>query len=269
MKVFDSNRRVPLHRTLGNNALFYALALALAYGVKAHYSEASPEQLAWVLAPTAKLADILFGIPFEFETGTGYICRERGLIIAPACAGVNFMLMCFSVSVFPFVHRFGKSAAKLAWLSGSTAVAFVVSTSVNALRIFISMRLYEEQLFGAWIDPGRLHRIGGIAVYLGALCIVCFFVEKAADALGRLAFFEPPNLTSGPAPRKWRKTFFATAPVVVYVSMTIAVPLLNKGISTIDPVFAEHCAAVLSACLVVFAAFFLVQCVFLGRRRRR
>ncbi len=254
-------------RTMENNAFFYALALALAYGVKSHYSAASPEQLLWVLGPTAKLANLLFAIPFEFETGTGYISRERGIIIVPACAGVNFMLMCFSVSVFPFVHRFGKGAARMSWIACSTLVAFVAGVGVNALRIFASTRLYESQPLGAWIDPADLHRIGGIVVYLGALCLVYSILEKTVGFLGRLAFFEPPRQAPGPLPEngRGRRILFATIPAAVYVSMTVAVPLLNKGPSIIDPVFVEHCAAVLTACLVVFTAAFLVQCVFSRR----
>ena len=246
MKEPNPNESLTFCRILENNAFAYLIAFALAYALKWHYSTASPEQLAWALTPAAKLTEALFRIPFDFETGTGYICRERKIIIAPACAGVNFMIMCFSISIFPFIHRFQKLTVRFAWFSASIAIAFVFATSVNAIRIFFSLYLFENDISGAWTDPGALHRINGIVVYLAALYLLFTLLEKAADALEGRCFAERPGDRST-VPQNGRKILLWMAPLVAYVFLTIIVPLLNKGASRIDALFLEHCIMVASA----------------------
>ena len=89
-----------LLQNAGGQAAFYLIAVLLALAVKHHYSRAYPEDLNWILKPTAGLASFLCGDTFRFEAGKGYVCHERRVIIAPACAGVNFMLMAFGMAVF-------------------------------------------------------------------------------------------------------------------------------------------------------------------------
>lgn len=268
MKELNPNKSLTFCTILKNNAFAYSLALALAYAFKWHYSMASPEQLAWALTPAAKLTEALFQIPFDFETGTGYICRERKIIIAPACAGVNFMIMCFSISIFPFIHRFRELKVRFAWLSASIAIALIYATSVNAMRIFFSLYLYETGISGAWIDPGKLHRINGIIVYLAALYLLFTILEKAADSLEGRRLPERPGDRSS-LPQNGRKMLLWMAPLVAYVFLTIMVPLINRGTSRSDALFLEHCVTVASACLVVLSAVFLLKYFLSWRIKKR
>ena len=77
-----------MKRLILENALFYLLALLTLYGLKYHYSRAGSEDLKWILAPTTAMVQGVSGMRFEHEAHTGYVNRERRVIIAPACAGV-------------------------------------------------------------------------------------------------------------------------------------------------------------------------------------
>ena len=85
------------------NGVFYVIALLIAFGLKYHYSRASSEDLAWILRPTAGVVEQISGIHFEKEEGTGYINREHRIIIVPSCAGVNFLIIAFCMTVFSFI----------------------------------------------------------------------------------------------------------------------------------------------------------------------
>ena len=249
-----------------SNILFYAMALALCYVLKRHYSAAGPEELLWILAPVANLTELVFGIPFEFESGAGYVCFRRGVVIAPACAGVNFLIMCFSTAVFPFLHRLRDTRAKWFWFFGAVAAAYAFALGINAFRIFLSARIFEADFFG-WpsehrlFDHQEMHRIAGILTYLSALCVFCGTAGKINTALVRFSEHRTP--TGERIDRNLRPNIFPNpAPFVVYLLLAIAVPLLNSGLKKQAPLFPEHCATVASLCLVVFAAWSLTRIAF-------
>src|SRR5262249_47571267 len=72
-----------------------AAAVGLPYGVKAFYSHAGADELLWVLAPSAWLARVVGGVDLVYEQGAGFISHAHRLVVGPACAGVNFLIICF------------------------------------------------------------------------------------------------------------------------------------------------------------------------------
>jgi hypothetical protein len=53
------------------NAIFYLIALLIAFGLKYHYSRAGSDELSWILAPTASVVEHVSGIRFENEPAPG------------------------------------------------------------------------------------------------------------------------------------------------------------------------------------------------------
>jgi exosortase K len=98
----------------------WGTALVAAYGLKLHYSRAAAEDLAWILAPTARAVGWLRG-----ETLTlipeGWAPPDGSYVIAPACAGVNFMIVALTVSVLGFAHRLRSPGRRLSWWLASLA----------------------------------------------------------------------------------------------------------------------------------------------------
>ena len=77
-----------------------ALTLLIMLLLKRHYSLAGADQLDWMLAPTARLVSWFTSAQPVLERGVGYVDFTRGIIVAPACAGINFMIMASLIVFF-------------------------------------------------------------------------------------------------------------------------------------------------------------------------
>lgn len=176
-----------------------------AYALKLHYSRAAAGDLAWILAPTARAVGWLRG-----ETLTpgprGWMAPDGSYVIAPACAGVNFLILVLTVSVLGFAHRLRSPGRRLSWWIGSLLGAYVLTIAVNTLRILAAVELYRIGPV-TWLTREQEHRLLGTVLYLGALWGVFCLLDRltASGTRSKLAFLVPG----------------------AYLGMTVVVPLLS------------------------------------------
>ena len=97
----------------------WGTAVLAAYGLKLYYSRASAEDLAWILVPTARAVGWLRGETLTLIPGAGWAPPDGSYFIAPACAGVNFMILVLTVSVLGFAHRLRSPGQRLALVARS------------------------------------------------------------------------------------------------------------------------------------------------------
>lgn len=197
--------------------------LICAYALKHFYSTAEPDQLRWILAPTARIIQLLTGVSFAFEPGAGYLNREHLILIAPACSGINFLITAF------VMLSFLRLAEGKGWLSipASALMAYAATLLTNAVRITLSMQLQKAQLTAGWLDAARVHRIEGIVIYFGFLLVL--FVCGSS----------------------FRRNLWI--PVIVYYIAAIGVPFLNGAFRQGSP-FWEHIAFVFILPMLVLLA---------------
>lgn len=248
MKKF--NQIVPL-------SLAYLPVLLIAAGLKYHYSRAAADELFWMLSPSAALTEALGGLIFIKECGTGFVNYEHHAIIAPACAGINFMITAFCAAVLGFLHRLSTYRRQLVFTAASLAGAYCLTILVNAFRILMSIRLYQADIYGSWLTPETAHRILGIVIYLAAL----YGFYRSTGFLVR-RFSVGVDL--------WKHNVFL--PFVCYLAMTIGLPLLNGVLHKNPAGFKMHCQTVLVVGLIMLATagwirFYLNRWI-LGRRQR-
>lgn len=230
------------------NGIFYVLTLLIAVGLKYHYSQASSDDLEWILKPTTAIVEGVSGFNFEKETYTGYINREHCIIIAPSCAGVNFFLIAFCMTVFSYVHCFKQPEAKCLWMNGSFGVTYLLTLLVNALRIILSIYLYQADIYSGWLTQERLHRIEGVLVYFVFLCVFHLIIRKVIQY-----YADVKNL-------KYMNWIYAgLIPLCWYILITVFVPLLNASHYGNVRHFIEHCSVVLAVCFTVFLLVFFIQ----------
>lgn len=148
--------------------LSWGTAIAAAYGLKLAYSRASAADLGWILVPTARAVGWLRGETLIFSPGAGWVAPDGSYRIAPACAGVNFMILVLTISVLGFAHRLRSPRARLGWWLASLAGAYVLTIVVNTLRIVAAVELYRLGPV-AGLTPEAAHRLLGILIYLGAI----------------------------------------------------------------------------------------------------
>ncbi len=186
-------------------AATWAVAAAAALGLKAFYSTANAEQLRFMLAPTTALVEAAGGYSFDWTSG-GYLSGELHYMIAPVCAGVNFLIVAYCALVLGLVRPRRSPWQNVGLLFGSAAAAYLTALAANALRILVAIPLWTHRVgFGA-LTPERLHELVGVAVFLSMLLLVWALARRL----------------SGAALGAWM-------PMVPYLGVMVVVPLLRGG----------------------------------------
>ena len=250
-----------LKKFLLQNWVCYILVMLIAFGLKFHYSKAGSDTLIWILAPTANLVEWASGIPFEYEARTGFVNTAQRLIIAPSCAGVNFLIVAFCMAAFCGLHLFHRQIPKLLWLTISGLSAYVLTIATNTLRIISSIYIYRMDIYGGWLTPERMHRLAGIVIYFFFLCLFYMIINKGLHHL-RLKFKRKSSGEIGPGRRRSdyvRWPSITVTPLFWYALITLGVPLMNAAYVGNGARFAEHIGTVACGCIIVMAAVFLIQ----------
>jgi exosortase K len=174
---------VTVARRHGWQLVALAVVLAVVVAGKQLYRAASAEELAWILAPTARLVSIATGTHFVHEAGAGWIDRDATFVIAPACAGVHFALAAFLALTLGWLSGMRTLRATAARLAGAAALAYVATIAVNTLRIIVALALHSGAIDLGGLDRGEVHRAEGILVYLCGLCAL-YALARALDRKG-------------------------------------------------------------------------------------
>ena len=248
-----------VHRRL-NRLLAAMLAVVVMLVLKRHYSLAGPDQLTWILYPTARLTAWLTGTNPMWEAGVGYADFGRGIIIVPACAGINFMIMAFGLAVFCALGRLQHLSLLTLWMAAALAGAYLLTLGVNTQRIAVSMALYQADIYGAWLTPERLHRLVGVWIYLSALGLFFKGLQPIINALGDR--FDPhcrPGQVIWPA---W-------LPLLWYLTGAVGVPAVNLVFRDPLPAFGGHGLTVVAAAVALWGGTGLVKLFarYLNRNR--
>jgi exosortase K len=239
---------------LMENGVFYVAALFAALAVKYYYSLADAEHLGWILAPVARMVTMLSGMNFEWDLHSGFVNHSHSVVIAPACAGVNFLIICFATIFFTFVSRMKGIGAKCFWFGVSVITAYMVTVFTNTMRIIISIILYEAPIYGGWVTPGRLHQLAGIFTYILVLVGTCLIVERMFRRFIRSAPTGAPDKSRGIEGVQVTAAFLL-APFAWYLFVTVIIPFLNGSVRRYGAGFAEHSVMVMIACVCLFLAF--------------
>lgn len=188
----------------------WAVVLLCALTLKFYYSTASANELRWILAPTTLFVELLSGVSFKFESHAGYINPDRSFLIAPACAGVNFLITAFLMLAARKLLRDGSQDNGWIFIPASALIAYLATIVANTVRISIALwlgRLPEVSSLSTY----QLHRVEGIVVYFGFLLLLFVISEK---------------MSAGKTSGLLRQSFF---PLLVYYATVLGVPLANGG----------------------------------------
>jgi exosortase K len=244
------HRGIPRHWVV--NSLFFLIIAAAAVWLKSFYSRAGSEDLGWTLRPTAWVAEAISGTAFSAETGAGWVSHDRRFVIAPACAGINFLIIAWLTAACSGVHRFKSAAEKSLWLSVSVISAFGLTVGANGLRVVLSILLYDTGAHIGPLTPDRLHRVAGASVYL-----ICLYLFHSSISWLSDRWAGGVKMT---VPREGRISRRDTLrPLVWYLAIALGVPLLNAAYRRSPGQFLEHAGTVLAVGLGIFALISAAQ----------
>jgi len=247
--------------TIRPHMIFYPLLILLvAAGLKYHYSHAGSGDLFWILRPTAELVELISVMAFDHEEGAGFVNRAHRLIIAPSCAGVNFLITVFCMAAFLGFNRFSCTGTRFAWACVSIAIAYFSAIAVNALRIFASFYLYHADIYSAWLTPERVHRAGGVVIYFLSLSVLYLILMKTIGYPGPDRHRDPSGTAATFAATKVLRS--GAVPAAWYLAVAIVLPLLNFAYRKGEGRFVEHGLTVAIICLAVFILIALIRLSF-------
>lgn len=198
--------------------IFFGLTL------KVFYRDAGPDQLRFVLGPTAFGVELLTGARFLFEHGQGYVHIGRRFEIAPACAGLNFMTAAFWV--LGLSKLWGPMQPGFRWAAEMIRiifVAYVCTVVVNAVRISLLL-LARDGSYLAFVDQDVVHRVIGTVLYFLALLALHGYSRGRSPVM---------------------------LPILAYLVVVGFIPLANGALQ--NPKFGTHIASVLAVLLFSFA----------------
>jgi exosortase K len=231
-----------------NRLLGAMLAVLVMLVLKDFYSRAGADDLTWMLAPTARIVSRLTSANLVWESGVGYTDFNRGIIIAPACAGINFLIMTFGLAAFCGIRRIRHLPQLLAFLSFCLFGAYGAAQAVNALRIILSMALYQWDIYTSWLTPARVHRLAGTGLYLSALGL--FFTGLRPIIHAFCKCFDHSERTVGTRWPFW-------LPFAWYLLGAVGVPLANLTFHRPLQGFFEHCATVVLFVVIAWSVKWL------------
>jgi exosortase K len=208
---------------------YVSIALT-ALALKLGYSRATVGDLDWILRPTAGVVGWLSGQPLWRDPDLGWVAGDGGFVIAPACAGVNFLILIFALPAAGFAHRFRSAAERWGWTVGVACAAYPLTIAVNALRITLAVMLYEVEMPMDWLTAERVHRLAGTVTFLLALWAAWLAYDRVSAHLGRAA-----------SSADW-STLLATP--AAYAALTIALPLANGAWTRFGARYVEHAVTV-------------------------
>jgi hypothetical protein len=148
------------------------------------------------------------------------------------------MIMAFGLAVLCCMAGMSRPTTLLICLVASLCSAYGYTLLVNAVRIGLSMMLYQADIYGQWLTAQRLHRLAGIGLYLGALWVWFAGLRSAMGACGDAAM------------RRRRPLFFKLPdwlPLAWYLLGAVGVPLANLIFQGRSFEFGEHCITIMAA----------------------
>jgi len=167
-------------KTLKTSIAVLGVAVLAIWAAKRYYADANADDLWWMLAPTARLAGAVAGVPFTPAPGEGYFSPDRLFLIEKSCAGINFMIAAFGMVTLALVHRVQSASSGLRLLIAAFLTSYVAALGVNASRIAVAMWLATHQAGAGVLSAAEVHRLEGIAVYFGGL-VLLYELVRAFD----------------------------------------------------------------------------------------
>ncbi len=232
--------------------------LACAVLIKGCLAGADALKLDWLLWPASCLVSCCTGLSFISMDGAGYYNEARGILIAPACAGVNFLVIALASGGCLAMFHSGSLRRRACRLLGVIVTAYAATILANTVRIVLAVFLYQAHGNGVGpFSPEGLHRLEGTVVYYGFLLLFILGLGVLCKESRPVC---APDAAHGKRDGIPRRAAVLLLPLACYLFFTLGLPLLNGAALRFPGLFAEHGLTVLAVSMIFsLAAFFTVK----------
>lgn len=248
-----------IHRGLISRAITGLAVLISAYLLKSFYSQAGSEDLTWIIGPTAWLTEIFSDLAFIHEPGYGWVDAANNAVIAPVCAGVNFLIISFCMSSCQILWKTRSPKKLIIGVITAGLASYAITVVANTARITLSVALLEPDIYFVWLTPGMLHRVSGTVVYYMILCIYSYSI----NCFSRNSDSENPTRINSLIGRK----LILIAPLFWYLLLSLGVPFANNAFRNNPEQFITHASSV--GIVTTALTLLLVKAQYLYIRMRK
>lgn len=219
-------------------SILYLVGVAiLAYLIKQWYSNASMDEMQWMMLPLAKLLDVFLSGSFERLANGEWIHVELKILLVKGCSGMNFFIMSFVGYAIVFdqmLQKFPDSSGHISINSKlisnvnktiyALLAAWLTTLIVNVARIMLALFFLEnsEIVQFTGLTDESAHRLAGLIVYLPAL----FLQMQMGHCF------------------KSSKSYFIVAGLMI--AFLIVIPLLTGNAFNHQETFVRHCIWLIS-----------------------
>ena len=225
------------------------IVLGAAYLLKDFYSQANSEELSWIIGPTAWVAEIFSSLSFSPEPGYGWVDFGHNVVIAPVCAGVNFLIIAFCMSAFQILWKTDSVRELTTGIVLAGTASYLLTIFANAVRIVLAVALFNLDIHHHWLTPYMMHRVAGIVVYYLLLCCYSQVINCCFSGKNNVQIRE--NL--------FRKHALLLIPLFWYLLFSVGVPFANNSLATNPEQFIRHAATVGVVTIVLTLILYKVQ----------
>jgi exosortase K len=234
----------------------FVLFICCAAILKLFYSHATPVELLWMLKPTALSVKFFTGIHFVFDMFEGYCSIDKKIIIAPACAGVNFMIVLICViALLICKYRHIQSVQQFIWyLTAIIVISYCTTLICNTIRIMIAIACYDKSIHWAFFTQERIHRLIGIVIYFAGICIAYLLTGKVL------------NKTENFPKNHKEKYSLYVIPLIWYITIMVVIPLIRGKQIHKYQLFIEHVTFTTAIPFMIILLFVLLNKLVKHRR---
>ena len=214
-----------------------AFIFSTAYLMKDFYSQANSEDLGWIIGPTAWLVELFTSLSFSPEPGYGWVDVTHNVVIAPVCAGINFLIIAFCMSSFQILW---KKHSRRDLIFGIVLVctgSYLLTILANAMRIMLAVTLFKLDIYYQWLTPDMVHRITGVVVYYLFLCTFSVAVDR---------FLTRANSSVQEANDTIDRQIIFYHPLFWYLLVLVGVPLANNAFRSSPDLFWNHAITIVA-----------------------
>ncbi len=171
LKSSFTGRIIRYGNVIKPDLFFYGSVPVLAFAGKLFYSLAPVKGLLFLLGPVTFLVSAITGIPFAYDQSAGYVNPVTGIIIGKSCAGMNYLILLYAMTIVSFLHYFQKKSGKILFQCAAMAGSFLLCIYATAARITVSISLISAGSVFPFLKTETAHKIVGTVIYVTILLL--------------------------------------------------------------------------------------------------
>lgn len=186
-------------KMLNHSAVNWGLTAVLVFGIKHYYSQASTDELQWLLYPLVLLLELVSPLSFEPLANGEWLDMRHHIRIVKACAGGNF----FIISLLGYLWLLPDRLHPLSRIVSALPAAWLTTLCANSLRIVLSVYAGDALSDALRLSAADSHRLIGILSYFPSICLQLSLDRR----------------------REWYASMVIAA--LLYLTVTLLMPLLR------------------------------------------